>query len=83
MYPINPGLAGALANDHVAELRRSAANRAIRAELPRQRSLRRKAGWFLVSLELRLALPRHSVLHRSVLPGRSPFVRRSVVRAAR
>jgi hypothetical protein len=41
MYPINPGLAGALANDHVAELRRSAANRAIRAELPRQRSLRR------------------------------------------
>ena len=41
MNSINPGLAGLLVNEHLAELRRSAANRAIRAELPRQRSLRR------------------------------------------
>ena len=67
MYSINPGLAGALVNDHLAELRRSAASRATRAELSNRRSLRRRAGWFPVSLGLRLVLPRHSVLHRSVL----------------
>jgi hypothetical protein len=67
MYSMNPGLAGALVNDHMAELRRSAAGRAARAERPGRRSLQRKAGWFLVSLGLRLVLPRHSVLDRSVL----------------
>jgi len=76
MYSMNPGLAGALVDDHVAELRRSAASRAPRADGPGRCSLRRKTGWFLVSLGLRLVLPRHSVLHRSVL-------HRSVLRAAR
>ena len=86
MNSINPGLAGALVNDHLAELRRSAAGRAIRAELPNRRSLRREAGWFLVSLGLRLVLPRRSVLHRPVLQ-RSVLHRsalhRSELRAAR
>ena len=76
MYSINPGLAGALVDDHVAELRRSAAGRAARAELPNRRSLRREAGWLLVSLGLRLVLPRRALLHSSVLD-------RSVLRAAR
>ena len=61
MYSMNPGLAGPLVNDHLAELRRSAAGRAARAGGPRQGSLRRKAGWFLVSLGLRLALQRRSI----------------------
>jgi hypothetical protein len=77
MYSINPGLAGPLVNDRVAELRRSAAGRAARGA-PRSGSLRRKAGWALVSLGLRLVLPR-----RSVLRGRSLFVRRSSLRPAR
>jgi hypothetical protein len=76
MFSINPGLAGALVNDHVTELRRSAAGRPTRAELPNRLSLRRQAGWFLVSLGLRLVLPRRSVLRRSVL-------HRSVLRPAR
>ena len=76
MYSINPGLAGPLVDAHVTELRREAAGRATRAELPNRRSLRREAGWLLVSLGLRLVLPRHSGLHRSVL-------RRSVLRPAR
>jgi len=78
MYSINPGLAGALVNDHITELRRSAASRAARAAEPRLGSLRSKAGWLRVSLGLRLVLP-----CRSGLPGRSLFVRRSALRAAR
>ncbi len=81
MFSINPGLAGALVNDHVAELRRSAAARPTRADRPNRRSLRREAGWFLVSLGLRLVLPRRSVLRRSVL--HRSVLRRSVLRPAR
>jgi len=77
MYSINPGLVGPLVNDHMTELRRSAASRATRAELPNRRSLRRAAGWFLVSLGLRLVMPRHSVLRHSVL--RHSVLRRSVL----
>jgi hypothetical protein len=70
MYSMNPGLAGALADDRVAELRRSAASRAPRAGGSGLRSLRRTAGWFLVSLGLHLVLPRRSVRpRRSMLPG--------------
>ncbi len=62
MYSMNPGLSGQLAGDHVAELRRSvagrAAARAAGAEAVEHGSLRRKTGWFLVSLGLRLVLPR-------------------------
>ncbi len=81
MHSMNPGLAGALVNDHLAELRRSAASRATRGELPNRRSLRRAAGWFLVSLGLRLVLPRHSVLRQSVL--RRSLLDRSALRPAR
>jgi hypothetical protein len=61
MYSMNPGLAGPLVNDHLAELRRSAAGRATRAGGPRRGWLRRKAGWALVGLGLRLVLRRRSV----------------------
>jgi hypothetical protein len=81
MYSINPGLAGALVDDHVTELRREAAGRATLAELPNRRSLRGEAGWLLVSLGLRLVLPRRSALRRSAL--RRSVLRRSVLRPAR
>jgi hypothetical protein len=64
MYSMNPGLTGQLADDHVAELRRSAAGRdggrGAAAEMAERAWLRRKAGWFLVGLGLRLVLPRRS-----------------------
>jgi hypothetical protein len=69
MYSINPGLAGPLVDEHVAELRRSAActtagRAAVRAAqgAPRGGWLRRKAGWALVSLGLRLVMPRRSAV---------------------
>jgi hypothetical protein len=65
MNSINPGLAGLLVNEHLAELRRSAARRtaggAARAGGARRGSLRQKAGWALVSLGLRLVLQRSSL----------------------
>ncbi len=65
MYSMNPGLAGALVNDHVAELRRSAARP---PELTAPAAFATEEGRVVpVSLGLRLVLPRHSVLHRSVL----------------
>jgi hypothetical protein len=61
MFSINPGLAGPLVNERLAELRRSVAASAPRAVRPRRTSLRTRAGWALVSLGLRLVLPRRSV----------------------
>lgn len=61
MLLINPGLAGPLVDERVAELRRSAAACGGRAVRPRRASLRTRAGWALVSLGLRLALPHRSV----------------------
>jgi hypothetical protein len=65
MNSINPGLAGLLVNEHLAELRRSAARgtaaRAARTRCARRGSLRHKAGWALVSLGLRLVLQRSSL----------------------
>jgi len=61
MLSINPGLAGPLVNERLAELRRSAACSAPRAVRARRASLRNRAGWALVSLGLRLVLPHRSV----------------------
>ncbi len=64
MYSMNPGLTGQLAADRVAELRRSAAardgGRGAASEKAGRAWLRRKTGWFLVGLGLRLVLPRRS-----------------------
>jgi hypothetical protein len=61
MYSINPGLAGPLVADRLAELRRPGAGSAPRAGGARRGSLRQKAGWALVSLGLRLVLQRSSL----------------------
>jgi hypothetical protein len=61
MYSINPGLAGPLVADRLAELRRSGAGSAPRAGGAWRGSLRQKAGWALVSLGLRLVLQRSSL----------------------
>jgi hypothetical protein len=88
MYSINPGLLAALTEDRAAELRRcagSARDRQEPARRPagdgaelRRSALRRAAGWALVSLGLRLVLPR-----RSVLPASSTPAQRAALRAAR
>jgi hypothetical protein len=64
MYSMNPGLSGQLADDHLAELRRSVAGRdagrSAATRTARRGCLRRRTGWFLVGLGLRLVLPPRS-----------------------
>jgi hypothetical protein len=72
MYSINPGLTAALTDDRLAELKRSAARCRAGQGRPARRSMKRATGWFLVTLGLRLALPR-----------RCEPARRSVIGAAR
>lgn len=63
----NPILLQALARDHVAELREGAQAAALSRRENRQRRVieaaRSGAGWGLVELGLRLALPRGAVHH--------------------
>jgi hypothetical protein len=62
MYLTNPALAQALARDHVAELRPSPrASAHVRRAKPRlgvSGAARRRAGWLLVDIGLRLATTR-------------------------
>jgi hypothetical protein len=61
----NPGLARAMADDRAMHLRQSApaGSRDRRRSSPRHvvRAVRRAAGWLLVDLGLRLALPRRAI----------------------
>ena len=70
----NPGLIELMAQDRMTELRTAAANRALRGSVPTEIAARltssrasrhvrlanpqRAIGWFLVSVGLRLAMPR-------------------------
>ncbi len=63
MYPINPGLAGPLTQERVSELRRQAAARRRQAPTSlRLRRLRNATGLALVTVGLRIAVPRSSAL---------------------
>jgi hypothetical protein len=63
----NPALVRALARDRVAELRQVAETGARnRRDVPRAgviQAVRRDAGWLLVDLGLRLALPHRALTH--------------------
>jgi hypothetical protein len=64
MYLANPALAQALARDHVADLRHSAQasahGRHAKAPPRVTSAARRRAGWLLVDIGLRLATPSRS-----------------------
>jgi hypothetical protein len=63
----NPTLVQALARDRAAELRRAAEAAALgKGDHRQQRRIeaaRRGAGWLLVDMGLRLAVPRHALSH--------------------
>jgi hypothetical protein len=52
---MHPYLLSQVAHEHIADLRRSAANRTTANAVGRGRNIRSRAGWTLVQVGLRLA----------------------------
>jgi hypothetical protein len=67
VYSLNPAVTEMLTTDRLVEIQRQTAQRRQARPVPRGRpSFRKAAGWALVEIGLRLAVPR-----RTVVPGRS------------
>jgi hypothetical protein len=77
VYSLNPGLTEMLTKERLAELsRRGGHGQRARSGFRTLRSFRNAAGWALVEIGLRLAVPR-----RGTAPRRSVVRRRSAVRS--
>jgi hypothetical protein len=72
VYSLNPALTEMLAKERVADLNRCSGEqrRLVRLNSGRLGSVKRAAGWALVEVGLRLAVPRHGV--PSGRPSRGP-----------
>ncbi len=73
MYSLNPAVTEMLTRNRQIEMQRQAAQRRQPRPVPGgRRSFRKAAGWALVEIGLRLAVPRRIELpHRTELPRRS------------